>query len=96
MGKLECTTHGEQYAAFICQHLVEGIELGFWEPFDSTADEIYTEGELNGWCDKCDDVLMEEGEWNDKSEAFAKIQVVCTKCYFSIKKLNKRNPNNNG
>ncbi|MEM1122205.1 MAG: hypothetical protein AAGJ18_17295 [Bacteroidota bacterium] len=88
--------HGVQYAAFVCHHLVHGENLGFWEPFDSNPTEVYPNGELNGWCDKCDTVLMAEGEWNDKSETFANIQVVSAKSFFEIKKLNKRNKYGNG
>jgi hypothetical protein len=44
----------------------------------------------NAWCDKCDEVLQREGEWNDKSESFAGIMAVCEGCFEEIKKRNER------
>ena len=49
----------------------------------------YANDELNAWCDACDEVLVEAGEWNEKSEAFAKIKLVCDRCFFEMKKLNQ-------
>ncbi|WP_305008998.1 hypothetical protein [Hymenobacter aranciens] len=48
----------------------------------------YSDDELNAWCDACDEVLLRIGEWNDESEAFAKIKLVCDACYFDMKELN--------
>ena len=94
--KIQCKKHGERYPAFVCQHLVDGTGLGFWEPFDSDPTKTYTEEELNAWCNKCDEILIKEGEWNDKSEAFAQIKLVCDKCFFRMKLANKLNQNGNG
>jgi hypothetical protein len=44
----------------------------------------------NAWCDKCDEVLQREGEWNDKYESFAGIMAICESCFEEIKKRNQR------
>ena len=92
-----CPTHGNQKYAFVCQHLLgDKKNQGFWEPFESKQEADYEDGELNAWCNICDDKLMEEGEWNDTSEAFANIQLICRSCFFEIKSKNKLNLHNNG
>ena len=77
----DCPIHGKAPAAYVCQHLVNGKKRGF-----VTADDDETRSDA--WCDKCNDVLEEEGEWNDRSEAFAGVTLVCGYCYDEIKKRN--------
>jgi uncharacterized protein YjaG (DUF416 family) len=55
---------------------------------------VYADDELNAWCDSCDEVLTKVGEWNDESEAFAKIKLICDACFFEMKKLNQECPAN--
>jgi hypothetical protein len=86
---VECCTHGERYPAYVCQHLSLHTPVGFYEPFDSDPTKAYKNDELNAWCDACDKVLTEVGEWNDESEAFAGITMVCDRCFFNMKKLNQ-------
>lgn len=94
---MECSKHGKQGYGLVCHHLIqENKSLGFWESINSDSTKKYKDGELNAWCDECDKVLIQEGEWNEKSESFAQIQLICTSCYFEIKNKNKLNPNNNG
>lgn len=45
---------------------------------------------FQAWCAACDEVLEREGEWNDRSEAFAGIRPVCRGCYREMKALNGR------
>ncbi len=63
--------------------------VGFYEPFDSDPNKIYANDELNAWCDACDEVLWKVGEWNEDTEAFASIKLVCDKCFFKMKELNQ-------
>jgi len=86
---VECCTHGNRYPAYVCQHLNLYAPVGFNEPFNSDPDLAYANEELNAWCDACDTVLTEAGEWNDESEAFAKINLICDACFFEMKKLNR-------
>ncbi len=60
--KMACKRHGLQKPAFICQHLQYGQGLGSVEATDD-PDPEYPFREA--WCDECDKVLLEQGEWND-------------------------------
>jgi len=83
--KLKCDTHGSSNATFICQHLASGEGLGFNLGYDpDNPDELCSDA----WCNKCEEVLDVEGEWNDKSEAFADIKVMCEHCYEDIRDKN--------
>jgi hypothetical protein len=83
--KVQCGVHGKSSATFICHHLSEGEKLGFNVGFDpNEPDDLYPDA----WCDQCDEVLEQEGEWNDKSEAFADIKLVCAGCYCEIREKN--------
>ena len=35
----------------------------------------------NAWCDKCNEIYLKEGEWNDQSEKFAQVTMICSHCY---------------
>lgn len=93
--KVECCDHGPRNRAYVCQYLVNSEFKGFWESFDSDSTKIYNNDELNAWCDECDKILLEEGEWNDISEAFARITLICDVCFFKMKKLNGGSSNFN-
>ena len=82
--KVECGTHGTSTATFVCQHLVSGEKLGFncgYDPEEPNA--IYPDA----WCDECEKVLDAEGEWNDRSESFADIKLLCAYCYEDLSKI---------
>jgi hypothetical protein len=82
---VECTLHGAQKPAFVCQHLNLVDRVGFIEGFDpDSPDEV----SFHAWCSDCDAVLIEEGDWNDRSEAFAKPRLICRACYAAMKQLN--------
>ena len=81
---VQCGTHGEVEPAFVCQHLLgacgDAPTAVGW--FEAEIDPDNREwGDQNGWCAACDEVLSEEGEWNDRSEGFAQIKLVCEFCF---------------
>ena len=82
---IDCKIHGKNEEAFVCQHLVEGEDLGFNIGYD--ANDPYT---LNpdAWCNQCESVWQEEGEWNERSEAFAGIKIICSQCYQGVRERN--------
>lgn len=82
-----CASHGTARAAFVCQHLNKDTYTGFHEPFESDP-LIEQEDDLQAWCDECEKKRQEEGEWNEVSEAFAKIRLVCEHCFFEMKRRN--------
>ena len=86
--RVECCTHGNRYPAYVCHHLNLQKPVGFYEPFASDPSVVYSNDELSAWCDACDEVLMRIGKWNEESESFAKIKLVCDACFFDMKELN--------
>jgi hypothetical protein len=84
---MECKRHGYRRPSFICRHLQYGERLGFNEPAEPPeADWPFQ----NAWCNECNKVLLEEGEWNDRSEGFAKVTIICEECFEEIRKRNSR------
>jgi hypothetical protein len=84
---MECARHGAHRPAFICQHLRLGEGIGF----NLAPEPVDPEWPFqNAWCDECDAVLLREGEWNDVSEGFAKITVICEGCLEEIRSRNQR------
>ena len=76
--KAECKTHGAQRAAYVCQHLNAPVEETMGRGFTAVRDE---QGCINAWCDTCEAYLVANGdEWNDKTEAFASIRLLCESC----------------
>jgi hypothetical protein len=83
---MECVRHGIRRPAFVCQHLRLGEGLGFNTPPQPVDPELPFH---NAWCDDCDAVLAREGEWNDVSEAFAGVIVICEGCLEEIRSRNQ-------
>ena len=89
--KVECGEHGQRDATFVCQHLAEGAEnLGFNVGYDEDDPDAHYP---DAWCGDCEKAWQAEGEWNDKSEAFAQIKVVCSDCYELIRSNNWKQDN---
>jgi hypothetical protein len=40
-----------------------------------------------GWCQACEDVRAAEGGWNDRSEGYAQITLICSRCFDVIRQL---------
>jgi len=86
---IQCSVHEYRRIAFVCKHLNNITKVGFEEAFDTFEDmELIEDDDFQAWCDECEKVRQNEGEWNDKSMAFADTKVVCEKCYFEMKELN--------
>lgn len=84
--KVECRNHGTSYATFVCHHLLTGQGLGFIcvdDPNDPQPD---------AWCSECEKVRSAEGSWNDTSEAFAQVSLLCAGCYEVVKRRNESTP----
>jgi hypothetical protein len=82
---IECERHGPSYATFLCHHLLRGEGLGFVVSYDP---EYPDDPRPEAWCAECDQVLLEEGEWNDRSEGFADFKVLCANCYDEVRRRN--------
>ena len=86
---VECCTHGKQQATFVCQHIVQSLKdgepRGFWSAAHKSGDE-----RPDSWCSACEDkVNSTGGEWNDESEAFAGVTLLCGACYDRAKEMNR-------
>jgi hypothetical protein len=83
--RVECARHGSREATYVCQHLVSGEGTGFNYAYgDEDPDELWP----GAWCDACERVLDAEGEWNARSEAFARIRLLCDGCYQTVRERN--------
>jgi hypothetical protein len=85
-----CKKHGKMDYALVCCHLRDQTDdanpIEYYRATDESTSE--TSDVENVWCKACDDVLLHEGEWNDTSESFADVQVVCVSCLAAIKLRN--------
>ena len=76
--KVDCVEHGLLRPTFVCRHLLDRTGVGFNTPDDPPDSEWPFK---QAWCDECDKMLMRVGEWNDESEGFAGITMICENCY---------------
>lgn len=83
-GPVYCGEHGERKPTFVCQHLVHGSGLGFVTPFDQPPD-----APPNAWCAGCEDVRAEQGGWDDITEEFASIKMICDICFEVARQRNQ-------
>lgn len=86
-----CNVHGATAPAYVCRHLVTGKDRGFIAAVGSESERP------DAWCSECEQVrIAEGGEWNERSEGFAGISVICAVCYDAARKRNDtrgRKPN---
>jgi hypothetical protein len=47
------------------------------------------DGNINAWCDDCEAYLDAHGqEWNDHTEAYAGITLICEGCFMRVARMN--------
>ena len=84
---VECCEHGKQQATYVCQHIVQSLRdgkpRGFW-----SSEESPENSRPDCWCSACEDIVNRVGEWNDESEAFAGVKLLCGACYDKAKQMN--------
>lgn len=84
---VECNEHGVQQATFVCQHVIQSlrdnIPRGFW-----SAEESPENPRPDSWCTECEELVNSVGEWNDETEAFAGVTLLCGACYDRAKEMN--------
>ena len=89
--QVHCQRHGTTRPAFVCSHARDGSALGFYvastpSPEDH-ADDPFDDC-LNGGCEECESKRLECGGWNDESERFCGVTLVCTVCFEEIRHRN--------
>ena len=87
LGHIDCSLHGQTRPAFVCRHLVRGDGLGFFSPNRSLISDDESD-ELQSWCADCERVRQEQGEWNDVSEGYAGITMICDNCFEAARNRN--------
>jgi hypothetical protein len=83
----QCDEHGDQEETFVCSHLAASLKslepVGFFY-------ESLPRGDA--WCSACEEVRIAEGgdsgDWNERSEAFAQITLLCGGCYDKVREIN--------
>ena len=86
---VDCGQHGQRRPTFVCKHLVRGSSLGFLEPNREPVSPEESD-EQCAWCDECERVRQEQRGWNDVSEAFAGITMICDLCFEAARARNRR------
>ena len=77
--EIDCKTHGKGIAACVCRHLLD-------EPDGKHFIENSSEpGDLQAWCNLCEDVFLEEGDMTERFKEFHALRLVCESCYSSIR-----------
>lgn len=85
---VECVTHGATAPAYVCSHLLDGLRIGHIRSIGFFEGEAEPDSEDScGWCQACEDVRVAEGGWNDQSEGYARIRLICSECFEDIRKL---------
>lgn len=78
---VQCGSHEYGHATYVCVHLVNGEAEAMLWPEDRT-DTPWPDA----WCERCDAILEEEGDWTERGEAFAQVTLLCSGCYEDIRR----------
>jgi hypothetical protein len=78
--KIECDSHGNGYATYVCEHLLA-------EPAQKWFSNAPTEEDPwpDSWCAACEILFQEQGEWNRRNEKMTNIKVLCHCCYEKLR-----------
>ena len=80
--RLECGTHGEREARFVCDHLFNNqnadrpVSMVYFEPAHEASEPTPAI-----WCEACEVVVQAHGEINQAVEDFAQFRMVCDFCF---------------
>lgn len=84
--KVQCATHGEGQATFVCVHILgDASGLGF-NRNDPDNDKPFPDA----WCDNCELIRAAHNGWNEESEKLTKISLLCSGCYERARIRNTR------
>jgi hypothetical protein len=73
---IECASHGQAHATYICEHLTSN-PMQQW--FSDSPDDANPWPDA--WCAQCNALFEEQAEWNDANSDRLKIKLVCHECY---------------
>ena len=87
LGKLvQCSTHGPQPQAFVCQHILKSLDtrqaIGFhWSAEDDGPNP-------DAWCNDCEEArITAGGDWTEQSLQQVGVTLICASCYQSAKSI---------
>lgn len=84
---IECVEHGQQPSTCVCQHIAQTVSDGEARGFCWADDP--DNPRPDAWCSKCEAKVQETGGvWNDESETFAGVMLLCSSCYDRAKAIN--------
>jgi hypothetical protein len=74
--ELNCKIHGPAFSTYICDHL-------FANPRQKWFSDVATGSDPwpDAWCQECNDLFDQQGEWNDKNSGGLKARLLCHRCY---------------
>ena len=83
---IECSTHGFQPEAFVCQHiaqsLISGKPVGFHWAADSEQDFP------DAWCSDCHERFERSGfEWEGDAAEHLDAKLLCARCYLQAREM---------
>lgn len=87
---VDCGSHGLRRPAYVCQHLDKVTPRGFNESFETWENmHLDDDDDFQAWCDECEQIRLKYDGWNEESEKFARIKLICEDYYFDMKRINK-------
>lgn len=81
---VRCGTHGSSDPCFVCVHLAQGEGLGFHASDDAAVPRP------DAWCDACEAILEQFGDWEAAGDQGPEITVLCGGCYDRCRERNQR------
>ncbi len=89
VNEVQCPEHGVREATFVCQHLAACLKTGKVVGLFTAEDP--TNPRPDAWCKVCDEFCYHHGgDWNDETEVFAGITMICSECYDQAKQINSQ------
>lgn len=84
---IQCTLHGVQDEAFVCQHIAESLHARTPVGFFWSADD--PSRRPDAWCSACNDrVAKTGGEWTGEALAQLGAKLLCGLCYDEARSIN--------
>ena len=87
MAEVQCSVHGSQSAAYVCQHLFQSLHD--IQPRGFICDRDDSSEYPDAWCIECDEMLARSGgEWTDELGTAAGVRLICGQCYLRLTAIN--------
>jgi hypothetical protein len=78
--RVNCEVHGPGQQTFVCAHLVSDPNQKWLSDEPSAANRW-----PDSWCEECDALHRERGEWTDDNSGQLGIKLLCHLCYESLR-----------